>query len=418
MKPTVIGLTDLAEHNSGFDTFYVCGRLCPRRNLEASKLVKYLLANDLNAVDDPKKADLTIIFTCGVFTTDEECSISTIEKSLKNKNSKTIITGCLPKIDPQRLKTYDNALIIAPENLGNLDSLIRAKVPYESVPNVATIDGIHKLYNGSLVQRLMSKARRSATLPKVSDWYANRKVRRFTTTDLFFAPTTYKLEIAKGCLGNCSYCAIKLAMVKFHSFPEEQIIANFKSGLKSGYKDFSLIAGDIGCYGLDIKTNLPDLLRKLFAVEGDFKILLWDLNARWFVKYYSEFRSVFEANSGRISKIVLPIESGSDRILRLMNRGYTIKSVRENLLNLKTTIPELEIDTHIVVGFPGETEEDFQESVKLVKEIEFSELVLFKYDDRPNTKASNLPDKVAKKIIDKRARILAKEANASYTLSF
>ncbi|MCJ7559839.1 hypothetical protein MUO79_04380, partial [Candidatus Bathyarchaeota archaeon] len=223
----------------------------------------------MKAVDDPKKADLTIIFTCGVFTTDEEHSISTIEKSLKNKNSKTIITGCLPKIDPQRLETYDNALIIAPENLGNLDSLIRAKVPYESVPIVATIDGIHKLYNKSIVQRLMSKVRRSATLPKASDLYANRKSRA-STTDLFFAPTTYKVEIAKGCLGNCSYCAIKLAMVKFHSFPEEQIIENFKSGLKSGYKDFALVAGDIGCYGLDMKTNLPDLLKKLFALEGDF----------------------------------------------------------------------------------------------------------------------------------------------------
>jgi len=412
----VIGLGDLAEHNSGFDTFYVYGRLCPRRNLEASKLVRYFLANDLNAVDDPKKADLTIIFTCGVFTTDEEHSISTIEKSLKNKNSKTIITGCLPKIAPQRLKTYDNALIIAPENLGNLDSLIRAKVPYESVPNVATIDGIHALYHGSLVQRLMSKVR-SATLPKVSDWHANRKLRAFTSTDLFFAPTTYKVEIAKGCLGNCSYCAIKLAMEKFHSFPEEQIIEDFKSGLKSGYKDFALVAGDIGCYGLDVKTNLPDLLKKLFALEGDFKILLWDLNVRWFVKYYPAFRSVLEANSGKISKIVLPIESGSNRILGLMNRGYKIESVREKLLDLKT-IPDLKIDTHIIVGFPGETEEDFQESVELVKEIEFSELVIWKYDDRPNTKASNLPGKVAKKIINKRVRILAKEAKASYTLTF
>ncbi len=118
-----------------------------------------------------------------------------------------------------------------------------------------------------------------------------------------------------------------------------------------------------------------------------------------------------------VAFVVSARESGSDRILGLMNRGYKIESVKEKLLDLKT-IPDLKIDTHIIVGFPGETEEDFQESVELVKEIEFSELVIWKYDDRPHTKASNLPDKVAERIINKRARILAKEANASYTLSF
>jgi threonylcarbamoyladenosine tRNA methylthiotransferase CDKAL1 len=412
----VIGLGDEERYDSGLNTFYVYGRLCPRRQLEASKLIRYFLANNMNPVDDPQKADLTVIFTCGAFASDEENSILTIERSLENKHSKTIITGCLPKIDPQRLEKYDKTLMVAPENLGDLDSLIRAKILYESVPDVATIAGIHRLYEGNLVQRVMRKIRRG-TLPKFSDWNANRKLPEFTTTDLFFAPTTYKIQIAKGCLSNCSFCAIKLAMDKFQSFPEERIVESFRSGLKNGYKDFALVAGDIGCYGLDRNTNLPNLLKKLFALDGDFKVLLWDLNVRWFIDYYSELRPVLEANSKKISKIVLPIESGSDRILTLMNRGYKIESVKERLLDLKT-IPDLKIDTHIMVGFPGETNEDFQESVKLVKEIEFSELVVWKYDERPNTRALSLPDKIPRKIIDERARILAKESNSSYTLSF
>lgn len=91
--------------------------------------------------------------------------------------------------------------------------------------------------------------------------------------------------------------------------------------------------GDIGCYGVDTGPNPPNLLKKSFALGNDFRILLWDLNIRWFINYYDEFRSVLKANSRRVSRIVLPIESGSDRILGLMNRGYKIEKVKECLLD-------------------------------------------------------------------------------------
>jgi tRNA A37 methylthiotransferase MiaB len=403
--------------NSNFKTFYIYGRTCPRRNLDASRLGKYFSLNNLEAADNPKKADLIIIFTCGVFAEDEEHSIFTIEKSMKNKKSKIVITGCLPKINPHRIENYLGALVINPEDLFKMDNLIQAEIPYESVPNVATIDGINSFCYGSPIGRLTRMVQSKTNLLKNGSWRNNPKlISKTTAGDLFFAPTTYKLEIAKGCLGSCSYCAIKLAMVKFHSFPEEQIVESFKSGLKSGYTDIALVAGDIGCYGLDLGINLPHLLTKLFAVEGDFKILLWDLNVRWFANYYPEFQSVLKANSGKISRLIMPIESGSDHILKLMNRSYEIQKVKEYLSDLQKTIPDLRIDTQIIVGFPGETEENFQESVDLVKEIKFSELVIFKYQDRPNTKASNLPGKLEKKTIDKRAEMLAKVASSSSVL--
>jgi threonylcarbamoyladenosine tRNA methylthiotransferase CDKAL1 len=399
-------------NNSDVKTFYVyANKWCPRRGLESSRLCRYFVVNNLKAVSDPKKADLIVIFTCGLFAANEESSILTIEKSLENKSAKIVVTGCLLKIDPDRLKAYDSAIRILPEGIGKLDSLIRATVPYHELPNAAIVQGIHDLYRGSLPSRIGHYVERNADLIGVLDRPFNYGLLR-GSAEIFFAPTTYKLEIAKGCLGNCSYCAIKLGMEKFHSFPEEQILESFRSGLKGGYKNFALLAGDIGCYGIDRQTNLPTLLKKLFAVDGDFKILLWDLNAGWFIKYYPEFRSVLRANSAKVSKIVIPIESGSDRILRLMNRGYKIDEVKECFLDLLRTTPDINLETQVIAGFPGETDEDFQKTLEIVKAIRFSQVVVFKYEDRPNTKASDLPDKVPKSIINKRARVLAKEVKA------
>lgn len=396
---------------SDLKTFYIYANIrCPRRGLEASRLSKYFVANNLKEASNPKKADLIVIVTCGVFAAIEEASLLTIEKSLKNKSSRIVITGCLTKIDPNMLNAYD-AIVILPEDLGKMDLLIRAKVRYSKIGNTPIVQGIHDLYRGNILSRSLRYVKHNINqFHEVLNRYINFGLLR-GSEKIFFAKTTYKLEIAKGCLDNCSFCAIKLGMEKFHSFPEEQILKNFKIGLRSGYKSFALVAGDIGCYGIDRRTSLPALLGKLFAVEGDFKILLWDLNPRWFVKYYPELLSVLRANSSKVSKIIIPVESGSNRILRLMNRRYKIEEVEECLLDLKRTISNINLETQIIVGFPGETYEDFQKTQEMVKALDFSKVVVFRYEDRPNTRASNLPGKVSKSIVDSRIRALAKVAS-------
>jgi tRNA A37 methylthiotransferase MiaB len=196
-----------------------------------------------------------------------------------------------------------------------------------------------------------------------------------------------------------------LASENFHSFPEEQIIRNFKKGLKEKYKNFALVAGDIGCYGVDIDTNLPSLLKKLFAVDGNYKLILEDLNARWLVKYYPELLSVLKTNFGKVSRIVFPVQSGSDTILKLMNRGYEIAEVKNCILDLHKRVPKMKLGTHIIVGFPGETDEDFQKSIALIRTRAFSYVSVFCYENRPNTQASKLPFTVDKETIAKRVKL-------------
>ena len=354
-----------------------------------------------------KKADLIFIYTCGGFCQNEASSLLTIQKAVSTHASQVIVTGCLTKINPDKLKAFRNIIIIPPDELGKLDLLINAKIPYSAFPRVSTVSGIHDLYNDRRFTRLRRNIVSNGKLKICSSYVKKYLLHKSSTAVL--DPSFYRLEIAKGCLGNCSYCAIKLAMPKFHSYSPNEIIENFRNGLNDGYKNFALIAGDIGCYGIDIGTNLPKLLEELFKVKGDYKIALVDLNARWLGKYYSELLAILKSNSEKIFTIILPIQSGSDKILKLMNRYYEINDVKHCILDLKKNIPGISIETHIMVGFPGETDDDFSKSIQLVKEIQFSKVHVYTYEERPGTLALSLSGKVPKDQIDKRAKILKKE---------
>ncbi|MEJ5328354.1 MAG: radical SAM protein [Candidatus Bathyarchaeia archaeon] len=386
-------------------TFYIyCKIHCPRRSLDSTRLYRYLVANGLKPVSDPQKAAFIFVATCGGFALHEEFSLLTIEHALKVKSesAKLVVTGCLTKIRPDALKAYNDILVIHTADLDKLDSLIEAKVPYSTIAHSGTIEGVHDLYHGSFPQRIKRCIKSKDNFPKTLYFVFNKLLSANNTPNKKW----YRLEISRGCLNNCSYCAIKLAMEKFHSLPESQILENFKEGLKKGYTDFLVFGGDIGCYGVDIGTNLPMLLKKLFEINGRYQIRLADLNPHWFVKYYPELLSIFKANREKLEGVVIPLQSGSDRVLKLMKRNYKINEVKRCLLNLRRTFPDLYIETHVMVGFPGETDADFKKSLSVITQIQFSKVEIYKYEDRPGTAASYLPNKVTQAVINARVRIL------------
>ena len=398
-------------------TFYIYARRCPRRRLDATRLYAYFIKNGLTETEDPKKADLIAVYTCGGFTATEETSVLTIRDSLKT-DAKVIITGCLPKINPGKLSPFHKVANIIPvESLSQLDSLINAKIQFSEIPNQSIVRGVNDLLVGTFTQRFKRNFKSKRDFLQNSCSFLEKK---FTgkNNPLAADQKYYKIEIARGCLGNCSYCIIKNAMEKFHSYPEQQIIDSFRAGLEGGYSDFALMAGDIGCYGFDVNTNLPDLLKKLFAVEGNYRFFLVDLNPRWLKEYYSDFLSVLNANTDKVSKIMIPIQSGSNRILKLMNRHYEIDEVKKLLLDMHKTLPGIKLETHIIVGFPGETDEDFEESKKLLKDLDFAEVHIYKYEDRPGTVAAELPEKIPRKITLMRAKNLMKEQDKNKNIVF
>jgi MiaB/RimO family radical SAM methylthiotransferase len=212
----------------------------------------------------------------------------------------------------------------------------------------------------------------------------------------------YNIRIADGCLFSCSYCCIRFATGKLKSKSIEDIVEEFEKGLKEGHKIFQLVCEDVGCYGLDIGTTFPALLRQLLAIEGDYQILLIDFGGHWLVKYYDELLQLFTDHPAKIRELYVSLQSGSQKILNAMKRPEKGIEVRAKLKELKRKLPHLTLRTTVIIGFPGETEEDYRKTVEAVTEIDFSVVELNKYTDRPGTASSKMEKKIPQEIIDRR----------------
>ncbi|MEJ2727542.1 MAG: MiaB/RimO family radical SAM methylthiotransferase [Deltaproteobacteria bacterium] len=372
-------------------TYFLASAGCPRRAVDSQKIADYLEANNLVYTQDFKEADLIIVSTCAALKSREDLSKTAVSwyQKQKHQNAKIVVAGCLGKINPEVKKEFKDLAFISPREIDTLDNLIAAKVPFKDIPDPNQIGSF------PLFPDKPERQAKGARLNKRLDLAYEKK-------DLFI------LRVATGCLGNCSYCAVKFAVGKLESKPLGAIVKEFKSGLDQGFKHFVLIAGDVGCYGVDIGISAVELLSELFAVEGSYKIIIKEFNAQWIVKYFRDLLKIFKENYEKIDYIVVPVQSASNRMLRLMKRPYTIEDVKKYLQIIKTEVPALQISTHIMVGFPGETEEDFQESVDFIKEYEFPFVDIYAYDDRPNTAASRMADKIPQEIIDLRVDTVKK----------
>lgn len=372
-------------------TYYLASAGCPRRAVDSQKIADYLEANNLKYTQNFKDADLIIVSTCAALKSREDLSKTAITwyQEQKNADSKIVVAGCLGKINPEVKKEFEEVAFISPREIDILDGIIAAKVRFKDIPDPNQI-GSYPLFPDK-----PERQAKGDRLNKRLDLAVEKK-------DLF------TLRVATGCLGNCSYCAVKFAVGELESKPIDALLNEFKSGLDQGFKHFVLIAGDVGCYGVDIGTSAIELLSELFAVEGSYKIIIKEFNAQWVVKYFQDLLKIFKENYEKIDYIVVPVQSASNRLLRLMKRPYNIEDVKTYLNIIKTEVPDLQISTHIMVGFPGETEEDFKESLEFIKEYEFPFVDIYAYDDRPNTAASQMDDKVPQKIINQRVDTVKK----------
>ncbi|MBW2429654.1 MAG: MiaB/RimO family radical SAM methylthiotransferase [Deltaproteobacteria bacterium] len=372
-------------------TYFLASAGCPRRAVDSQKIADYLETNNLEYTQNFKQADLIIVSTCAALKSREDLSKTAVTWYLeqKHRDAKIVVAGCLGKINPEVTKEFEGVSFISPREIDALDDLIAAKVRFKDIPDPNQI-GSFPLFP--------DKRERQAK----GDRLNRRLDLDYEKKDLF------TLRVATGCLGNCSYCAVKFAVGELESKPVDAIVNEFKSGLDQGFKHFVLIAGDVGCYGVDIGTSAIELLSELFAVEGSYKIIIKEFNAQWVVKYFQALLKIFKENYEKIDYIVVPVQSASNRMLRLMKRPYTIEDVKKYLNIIKLEVPGLQISTHIMVGFPGETEEDFKESVDFIREYEFPFVDIYAYDDRPNTAASQMAGKVPQKTIDQRVDTVKK----------
>ena len=208
----------------------------------------------------------------------------------------------------------------------------------------------------------------------------------------------------------CSYCSIKTAIGKLRSKPIESILDDFRDGIERGYKNFQLVGDNAGSYGLDIKTHLGRLLTRISEIEGDFKLDLTDINPAYLHLILDPALEL--ASEGRISRLYVPIQSGSSRILKLMKRGCDVEAVKVALGRIKDSIPNgvgFKLGTSVIVGFPTETDEELRKTIEFCQDVKFDWVWCHSFSVRPETPAAKMGGQLGADEILGRANILKKE---------
>ena len=383
---------------------------CPRSEIDACTLTEYLKANGWALTNNFRDADLLFLSACGFNDYAEEKSIKFFEiiEKRKRNNVQVIIFGCLSGINASRIQEL-GAIPIPPTEMEKLDILINAKVKLKEIDEPNILDdyklGFSQCLNG--IENLLIKS------------YLWRNFLDMTFFRFFYGRgpmlphkiynKIFHIRIARGCLETCSYCAIRFACGTLGSKSLDSVLSEFRSGLEKGYRTFRLVAGDVGAYGQDIGTNIVELLRTLCDHEGNFQLIFDDFNPTWLIQYLPELNQIFERNRDKFGYLGFPLQSGSNKILKSMKRRYAAEDVLKSFLSLKSVSPDLNLTTHVLVGFPGETEDDFLETIEFLKAARFTYLSAYKYCDRPKTVASQLATKIPKNIMNSRLRRLRRQ---------
>ncbi|MFH1966532.1 MAG: MiaB/RimO family radical SAM methylthiotransferase [Patescibacteria group bacterium] len=207
------------------------------------------------------------------------------------------------------------------------------------------------------------------------------------------------VPIMTGCNNFCSYCAVPYTRGREKSRPTQEIIKEVKNLIKNNYKEITLLGQNVNSY----QNNFPKLLKTLNHLPGNFEINFMTSHPK---DMSDELISII-ASSKKVSKnIHLPVQSGDNKILKKMNRGYTVQDYKKLIKKIRQQIPKAKISTDIIVGFPDETEKQFQNTVKLVKEIRFSQAYVSAYSPRPGTVAHKFKDNIPSGIKKRRKKIL------------
>lgn len=208
------------------------------------------------------------------------------------------------------------------------------------------------------------------------------------------------VNIMQGCNNFCTYCIVPYVRGRERSRPHEDILKEVKEAVNSGYKLITLLGQNVNSYGKDCgEISFAELLTKVASIDGDFKIAFMTSHPK---DLTSEVIDVVANNKKLLKEIHLPVQSGSNSVLERMNRKYTVEKYLSIIEEIKTKIPDVRITTDIIVGFPGETEEDFEKTCSLIRKVKYDGIFAFMYSVREGTVAEKMNDQVPFEIKNRR----------------
>ncbi|XRP96323.1 tRNA (N(6)-L-threonylcarbamoyladenosine(37)-C(2))-methylthiotransferase [Methanocaldococcus sp. 16A] len=348
---------------------YVEGYGCVLNTADTEIIKNSLKEYGFELVNSLDEADIVIINTCVVRLETENRMIYRINE-IKNLGKDVVVAGCLPKA----LKNKVNGFLHI--------------YPRES----------HRA--GEILRDYIEKNKRTT--------YAEEEINKtlYRKLDYLKPSLITPLPICEGCLGDCSYCIVKIARGHLISYPREKIVNKAKELISKGVKCLFITAQDTACYGFDIGDNLANLLNDLSQIDGEFIMRVGMMHAKNVQPILDELIEAYQ--NEKVGKFLhLPLQSGDDEILNKMKRGYTVDEFKEIVNEFRRKVKNLCFTTDIIVGFPGETEEQFQNTLEILKELKPDYIHGAKYSQRRGTEAAKMKQ-IDTKIRKRRSEMLDK----------
>jgi len=320
---------------------------------------------------DPHESALNMIFTCCVKVPTSSRMMHRIEELTKTGRP-LIVAGCIPKVMRSSVeKINPSASLLGPDALEKI------------------VDAVDYTLQGKKFVWLQDLRQPKVFMPKV------RK-----------NPFIDVIEISTGCLGSCSYCLVKNVKGNLFSYPQELIVKEAKFAVNDGCKELWLTSQDSSCYGADIKSSLSQLMKNICEIHGKFLVRVGMMNPDHAKQHLDKLIESYK-NEKVFKFLHLPIQSFSPSILRKMKRNYSPKIALEVIESFYKAFPNLTLSTDVIVGFPGESNEDFFKTVGFLRQVQPDIVNISKFGKQPNTEAAKL-EQLPRDVIDKRSAELTK----------
>jgi MiaB-like tRNA modifying enzyme len=335
---------------------------CTANKSDASLIKGILRENSHEIVENIDEADSIVLLTCTVIDTTEQRMLSRL-KIFKKTGKNVIVAGCMASIQTDLIRSIlPDAKLLPPQYSYQIIDILRDKKPSFIDKN----------------KTLFSK---------------------------YYEDVTAPVSIAEGCALSCSYCITSLARGKLKSYPMDEIVQDVCSAIRQGCKEIQLTAQDTSSYGLDSGRDLSELLIDLSKIKGDYRIRVGMMNPYTALKNIDSIIKGFD--DLKIYKFLhIPVQTGDNDILKKMKREYTVEDFLKIIKKFREKYPNITVSTDVIVGFPTETDKQFQHTIDLLKTVKTDITNITRYSARPHTTAKTMKGRVKTEIAKERSKIL------------
>lgn len=358
--------------------FYTLG--CKVNQADTASMENLFLRSGHQLVSFDGEADVYIINTCVVTNTGQRKSRQTIHRAIrKNPNALIVVTGCYPQTAAEEVKAIAGVdMIIGNQDRAQIVQLVEERLAHRQTD---TLDAVHKLTASTAFEEMAAG--------DITD-----KTRAF-------------LKIQEGCNQFCTYCIIPYARGPLRSRSLESIRTETQRLISAGFKEIVLIGIHLGCYGKENHDGptLYDAVKTVLDVPGVQRLRLGSMES---VEVEPRLLTLMQEDARFCRHLHLPLQSGCDKTLQAMHRPYTTAKFKTLLADIKTKVPDIAITTDVIVGFPGETEADFETTCKFAESCGFSKMHIFPFSARKGTPAEKFAGAVTEAIKKERADILGR----------